>query len=322
MLYLIFYIVAVVLCGSINLGPISVRVLATCFMIAYLFLRKSKAAKQFNIDKSYITIYLIFSLFMGFALILNGEFSKFEFIKKFLAFNLVAIVSFLSIDRIIGSYTQLRTVILTLLVIILFNNIVTILQYNGDPIGWAIGYVFGDIDKSVDKINDHDSLLGMSVTPGIFGDVVKNALYIAVITPLSLCIISQKPHKFIIVFSLGIIISSLISSFMTQQRAAFALVVLTVVIGIYTVFRKKPIILMSLILISGIILLISQDILSQLDVGRLNDSSDTHRGMLATEAIDFIFDHPFLGGPVSFLKKAGLPAHNFILDTYIYSGLL
>ena len=322
MLLLIGYIVAVVLGGSINIGPVSIRVIATCLMMIYLFILSLRHKPMLRIDKSYIWLYILFSILMGFALLLNGEFEEFEFIKKILAFNLVAIVSFLAIERIVNTSHQLRILIITLLSIILINNFITILQYNGNPIGWAIGYLFSDIDKSVGKIYGHDSLLGMSVTPGIFGDVVKNALYIAVITPLGLSLIKKGAKISTILYSLLVITTSLVSAFMTQQRAAFAVVVFVIIIAVFMLLKKHPVLLMSILSLVVLTLLISIDFTREVDLGRIADSDDSNRERLASQAIDFIASHPILGGPVSFLNKTGLPAHNLILDSLIYSGLL
>lgn len=322
MLYLIGYLLAVVLGGSINIGPFSIRVIATCLMMVYLFVLSFRKKQFIRIDRSYIGLYILFSFVMGFTLILNGEFEEFEFIKKVLAFNLVAIVSFLAIERIVKTSQQLIIIIITLLLIILINNVITILQYDGNPIGWAIGFLFGDIDKSVQKIGDHDSLLGMSVTPGIFGDVVKNALYIAVITPLSFCLFRKDSNIFTILFSLLVIASSIIAVIMTQQRAAFAVVTFTIFMMFLIIFKKHFIALFCAMFLSGIVLFILGDFIENIDLGRLTDSSNTSRERLTSQAIDFILDHPVLGGPVSFLRKAGLPAHNLIFDTYIHSGLL
>ena len=322
MFFFLLYIVAIVLCGSVNLGPVSLRVMATCFMTVWLIVTNKFKYSNPRIDVSYIWIYIVFSACMGYTLLLNGEFSEFEYLKKFLAFNFVSIISFWSINRFIGNVNQLKSLIMTLLIIIFVNNIVTIMQYNGDPLGWAIGYIFSDIDKSMGKLNGHDSLLGISATPGVFGDVVKNALYIAVITPLSFSLMRRNAHFYTKIFSLLVVSSSFVAAFMTQQRAAFALILLNLIIYIFIKFKNSPLVIFSIFIITLLSSLLIVDFSPQIELGRLADSTDIGRERLSSQAIDFIITHPLLGGPVSFLRRTGLPAHNLILDSYIYSGFL
>lgn len=324
MLILIVYLYAIILCGSINIGPISIRVIATCAMMIYLIVSKAKKKNYQRIDKSYIWLYLVFSIIMGLMLLINGEFSEFEFVKKFLAYNLVAIISFISIEVFVITPKQLKIVILSLLVLILVNNVITILQYQGNPFGWAVGYLFADIDKLVERSSEHDSLLGMSITPGIFGDVVKNAFYISVLTPLSLCFINEKP-KFIYSLFISIIIcSSFVAVFMTQQRSAFAILILMAIAWVFIFLRKHPIasicIVLS-ILLFALVTFADFSVPNNADLGRLAETGDNEREKLKIQAIDYILANPIVGGPVAFIKKTGLSAHNLILDSYIYAGI-
>ena len=321
MILFLIYISAIVLCGSINIGPISIRVIATSLMIVYLLITHKKKNRVSDIDNSYIKLYLLFSLLMGLALLINGEFVEFDFIKKFLAYNLVSIIAFIAVSRFITSTNKLNLLIITLLSIIFVDSIITILQYNGNSIGWAIGYLFSDIDKSVSKIGDRDSLLGISVTPGIFGDVVKNAFYLAAVTPLGLCLINSRYNTKLKAFAIIVILCSCVATFMTQQRAAVAMLILILLLSIYILFRKRTILLLSILLVSVLLFLSYSDFSFDFDIGRLGDRNDQNREKLASDAIDFIIAHPMWGGPASFLEQTKLPAHNLVLDAYIYSGL-
>lgn len=321
MVLFLIYIIIIILGGSINIGPLSLRVIATSLMILYLFITIKRRSKLQPISYSYIWIYLLFSIIMGITLLINGEFIEFEFTKKFLAYNLVSVVAFLAVDRFITSEKRLIILIVSLLSIILVNDIITYLQFVGNPVGWIIGYLFGDIDKSLGKIGDRESLMGVSATPGIFGEVVKSAYYIAVITPLCFCLFSKRNSPIIKIFGFIVLICSIIAVFMSQQRAAFAVVILTLLFYLFNIFRKYPftiICLLSILLISSC-LFISND--PNIELGRMADASDNLREKLIIKGISFIEDHPLLGGPISFLKQTSLPAHNLILDSYIYSGL-
>lgn len=317
----ILYLICINVGGTIYIGPVSIRVIATCLMILYLFYVKTKNKKYVKIDQSYIKLYVLFTVIMGCALLLNGEFSEFEFIKKVLAFNLVAIISFFSIERIINSSRQIYIVIFSLLSLLLFNNIITIMQYNGNPIGWSIGYVFSDIGKWVEKTNEKDTLLGISATPGIFGDVVKNAFYIAIVSPLSFCLVKKKTNFLTIGFVAIMMLSSGIAIYMSQQRIAFGIILLTVIIWISMFLKSRPVIALISSLIICFLSSVIVDLAIETDWGRLTETHDAAREILKSEAIDFINANPLVGGPVSFIKKAGLPAHNLILDSFIYSGI-
>lgn len=321
MILFLIYISAIILCGSINIGPISIRVIATSLMIVYLLISPKKEKRSSNIDNSYIWLYLWFSILMGFALLINGEFIEFGFVKNFLAYNLVSIIAFLAVSRFITTPERVNQLIITLLSIILADSIVTVLQFNGNPIGWTVGYLFSNIDKSVTKVADRDTLLGISATPGIFGDVVKNALYLAVIAPLGLCLINSKNSYKLKIFAIIVILCSCIAAFMTQQRAAFAMLIMIILLSIYILFRKKTILFISILAASLLFILCYSDYSFDYDMGRLGEHKDQHREELASQAIDFIITHPIWGGPVSFINQAKLPAHNLILDSYVYSGL-
>lgn len=322
MIIFIIYIYCVLIGGAIYVGPLSIRVAATCLMTAYLIITLKKHRNDKVIERSYIWIYLIFSLIMGVALLINGEFEEYQYIKKFLAFNFVSIIAFFAIDRFISSYARMKLFIFCLLLLIAFDDIVTILQYNGNPLGWAIGYIFSDIDKFAESAETKNSLLGMSLTPGILGHVVNNAFYISMVTPLCFTLIEKKNKWIKLVFVGSIFALSSVAVYMTQQRAAFYVLLLSLLILAYMSLKRHPLLILSILVICLIIPAFSVDVSMDVDYGRLTQTTDTSRAKLIEEAITFIGKHPLFGSPVSFLKLTGLPAHNIILDSYINAGFL
>lgn len=322
MIIFIIYIFCVLIGGTIYVGPLSIRVVATCLMTLYLIVTAKRQSNAKVIDHSYIWIYLIFSVLMGVALVINGEFEKYQFIKKFLAYNFVSIIAFFAIDRFVSSYERMRQFIVCLLLLIVFDDIVTILQYLGNPIGWAIGYVFSDIDKFANSAEDKSSLLGMSLTPGILGHVVNNAFYIAMVTPLCFALIGNKTKLFKLFFVGGVFVLSAVAVYMTQQRAAFYVLLISLFLLSCMILKKHPLIILSILVICLIIPVFFMDVSVNIDYGRLTQTSNTGRLHLTYEAIAFIGSHPMFGGPVSFLNKTGLPAHNIVLDSYINAGLM
>lgn len=238
---------------------------------------------------------------MGLSLLANGEFGEYDYVKKFLAYNFVSIIAFFAIEKFVNSHQQLRTLIISLLLLIFVDDIITILQYMKNPISWAIGYVFGDIDKFAGRMENHDSLLGMSATPGLFGDVVKNAYLITVFTPLCFCLPNRQSKFITNIFSVAVYVASFIAIFMTQQRAAFFITLLGALAYFLVIFKKHTgLIIFATLIVSVLYLLIWNGPSQSYDLGRLTDVSDSSRSRLMNYAFDFIMSHPLFGGPVSF----------------------
>lgn len=304
------------------IGPLSIRVYMTCIMIFVLLfdnLKKTINCNYIKIDSSFIKFYVAFLIVMGLSQLFNGDFIEYEYVKKLLAYHLVSIVLFLAIQRYINTYRDLQNIILLVSTILLINNMIIILQFLGYSFGWAFGAMFGDIQSSIDYAETHDTLLGFSNTPGIFGNVVRSAFFIAVTSPLVLCLIRKDSSKIIKILVFFVGITSCIASFMTQQRTAFALVLLSVFIYILVIFKKNPLLIFILSLFCFPIV-ISNIEFSQVDIGRLADNSDEIRSNLYKMAFEFISDYPLFGGPMKFQNSAGLSTHNILLDSWIFAG--
>ena len=195
MLFFFAFLLSIILLGSITVGPLSIRVYATVAMVFFLFYNSTKGRKQIiSIDHYQLNIYVLFLIWMGIAQLLNGEILEYQFFKKLLAYHFVSIVAFLSIEHYVNTVQDLKNTMLVLIGIMLINNVATILQFVGNDIGWSIGMFFGDNQDNIDFIGTHDTLLGFSRTPGILGNVVNNAFAIAVLTPLSLCLVNDSSN--------------------------------------------------------------------------------------------------------------------------------
>ncbi|MDD6150483.1 MAG: O-antigen ligase family protein [Bacteroides sp.] len=318
--FIYIFILSVVLFGSITVGPLSIRVYVTSVMMLYLVSKtiNNRSFKYIPIGHSLLRLYIAFLVLMGFSLMFNGEIFEYDYFRKLLAYHLVCIVAFLAIERFVNNYINLQRIILLLSLTLLLNNIVTILQYFDSSMGWAIGMAFDDIESNIDYASTHETMLGASQTPGIFGGVVRNAFYIAVIGPLVLTFTDIRNKKFIRLLGVIIVVTSVISCFMTQQRTAFALILLSLGVCMYSEFRRKPIlVLLFALTICG---LLYRYRLSTDDLGRFADNTDDMRRGLYVAAIDYIAQHPIFGGPMEFQRTAGLSSHNLILDSWIFAG--
>lgn len=318
MYFFIAFIISIILLGSLKVGPLSIRVYATVIMMIYL-LCANKKHQYIKIDRSYLKLYIIFLLLMAFSQFIIGEIIEFQYFKKLLAYHLVCIVAFFSIERYVNSIQDLKKTILVLIGIMLINNVATILQFKGNDIGWHLGLLFGDIQQNIDFSDSHDSLLGFSRTPGIFGNVVNNAFAIAVLCPLSLCLLNKGENKLLKIAALFSFIVSVVSCFMTQQRASFGLVLLCICIYLYVEFRKN---IYAFFLFGVLIIIFGLNLnIGDIDMGRLSDMTNDSRSNLYNLAITFISNNPIFGGPVSYQRLTfGYTSHNIVLDSWISSG--
>ena len=319
MLFFFAFLLSISLLGSVTVGPLSIRVYATVAMMLFLIYNRTKhQLDNVPIDHSLLKIYIFFVTIMGIAQCLNGEIFEYQYFKRLLAYHLVCVVAFLSMEYFINSKKELIRTILLLSIVLLINNITTILQFIGIDIGWSIGMFFGDIQNSIDFSDTHDSLLGVSRTPGIFGGVVNNAFAIAVLAPLSLCFVDDSSKLIAKIYAFVSFGFASVACFMTQQRAAFYLLLFCLAVYLFVAIKKNAIIFVVL----GILAIMFVDDLNfdNMDIGRLSETTDDSRSRLYKHAYAFILEHPILGGPMSFQKMAGLSSHNVALDSWIFAG--
>lgn len=317
MIFFLAFILSITLLGSIIVGPLSIRVYATVAMFIYLLFSNRKN-NFIHLNHSYLKLYILFLVLMGLSQLIVGEIIEYQYFKKLLAYHFVCIITFLAIERFVNNRTDVSIVILLLTCVMLLNNITTILQFIGNNIGWSIGQFFGDISENVDFAESHDTILGFSRTPGIFGNVVNNAFAIAVFSPLSLCLLNNNTKGFLKIFALVSYIIAFVACFMTQQRAAFYLILLCFAVYLFSAIKKHSFIFIILCL-SAVLSIMGLN-LSDIDFGRLSETTNDVRIGLYKHAFAFIAEHPFFGGPMTFQRIAGLSSHNVALDSWIFAG--
>ena len=319
MYFFLVFLISITLLGSVTVGPFSIRVYSTVMMFAYL-LYSCNSCKYVQIDRSFLKTYVVFLVLMGFSQFLINEIMEYEYFKKLLAYHFVCIVAFWAIERYINNRKELSKAILVLTAVMLFNNVITILQFLGNDIGWSIGMLFGDIQNNMDFADSHDSLLGYSRTPGIFGNVVNNAFAIAVLCPLSLCFFNNGIKTMLKVVVSASMVIALVACFMTQQRAAFGLMLFCVCLCLYVEFRKNVVLF---IFTCILVFIFGSDLnISEIDMGRFADASNDSRNNFYKLAIIFISENPIFGGPIAYQRLTyGYTSHNVILDSWIAAGL-
>ena len=315
---LFLYIVSILLLGTVRIGPLSIRVYSTLLMLIFLIVKsfQSKANKlQSSIPHSYAHIYMLFSSIMAVTLLLNGEFIEFGFVKKFLAFNVVSLCAFYAIDYFVINRNDILKCIALLSILILLNNCVSLLQFADIPMGWMVGALLNDVSEYSEIVSDEEFKVGVAYVSGLFGGPVKNAFVITVFLPLFFMPLNYGSWK-IKGYYWIVILSSLLAIYVTQQRAAFGLVAVTLFIYLLCTLKNA-----SSWIILIMIIIFAYWGSTNIDWGRLFENDNTDRQILWQKAVAFISEHTFGGGPVAFQREAGMSSHNLILDALIFSGL-
>lgn len=316
---MLLYLFSVVALGSFVIGPLSVRVYATVLMLIYILVnvKRFKATSVVPISKSYIKLYVAFLLIFFVCLVITGDLMNYGFFKRFLAYDLVCITTFFAIYLKVNNKDQFKCILYFLLILCLFNSCITLLQITGQDIGWTIGQYIAPVDEAKDIADTHEGLLAISFAPGIFSHVVSNAFILASFSPLALFLSKRKG---IVMFILMTCIY-LVVIFLTQQRAAFYLYLLSLIISLFALVVKKPRILILMVLIICSLGTQLIDFFIGFDFGRLASGQDDSRFFMFKYAMEFIPKHFLFGGVSEFTRVTKLSAHNIILDSFIFAGI-
>lgn len=314
-----FHLVAVLSLGTFYIGGASLRVYSTLIMTILVLITGNSLS--FYKDK-YICLYVAFQLAMMLALSINGELTEYGFFKKFLAYHYVGIVTYYAIQRFVISERVLWYSMIVLLLLVSVDAVISILQYYGNSTAWSIGVLLGDDSDKMERLDVFDTMLGVSAVPGVFQNVVKNAYQLAVFAPIACLLVEQKRSVLMRLFAICAIVLIIYASFVTQQRAAFGLVLICMFVFLVRLSVKHKVRGRLAVLLVIVIGLILADHIQADDMGRLIETGNDTREVLKEQAVSFIDDNWAFGAPMRFQRIAGLSAHNFIYDTIIFSGIL
>ena len=333
MLFCIIYFISIICLGSLNIGPFSPRVYMTILMFGVLIMNINKTLKR--MPNKYIVMFVMFIMMMGLSLSMNGEIEHLGYLKLILSFHFVAIVSYYALGFYVTTEERLVQVTNVLLSILLITSIATILQYYNNPIGWGIRVLFTpsglseELQESLAN-NMNDNLLGRSLAVGIFDYAFSNAMFISStgVVAMGMTLKQAFPPKSRI-FYLIVAICAIIACFMTQQRAAFYLMVLSYIMVLLTYTRHKVVVGIGLGILLFMVLAVGEgavgiysDDIGRMSLSTLNMEDDTRHGLWGS-AVDFISSHLMWGGPLAYQQlNHGLQSHNFFLNAFIYGGLL
>ena len=211
--------------GTLRIGPLSLRHICTLALFLYLCFGVKRTSdyyirKVFRYYMAYLTIYTL-------ANIVNGEILSHNFIQSLITYHLPCLVILLSFPRMIRDKKQLSLVTYAIITVYLVDAVLTVFQYNGDPVAWETGRMIAEIkddhQEAIDAIAEKsDDLFGYSIASGIIGFVVTNGYIIATFFPLLLIhFFTKRPLLWIVDILLAAL--AVYAAFATQQRTAFFL---------------------------------------------------------------------------------------------------
>ena len=323
MIFLILFIVSTLLLGSVYVGPASMRVWMTVLMFFILIYQSAiKGKKGYrSLNTMVPLVYVLFILSMVISLLFNGEFNEFGFFRRFWAYYFVCFVSYYAVGYFITDKQSAHHLLITLLIIVTFNNLLAVLQYFSIPVGWSVGNFFSDVTSREEFADSHSEILGFSIIPGAFGDPVMSGFITAILAPLLFAKIKENKSVLLLLVQIVIIGINLYGCFVTQQRIAFVLFLFSGIIIALKYVRQHPVV--SLFVVLCIIASFSYIVtgLEAFEWGRLFSLNNDTRSRLWNQAITFIQEHPIFGGPMAFQRQAGLSSHNMFLDSIIFSGI-
>lgn len=325
--FIILYILLLLVARDMPLiMGFSVSTILMPFMFFHLMTKNNKAHNKSirNVSKLYV-LFIVWFIFAG---LVNGDFIHFSgsisllinYVNCILIGNLIVVTinDKIILDRLFN----------LLLCVIVFNILITLAQFLNYELGWTIWNLLNpninDIieENMLEATQGGEQILGFNFCPGLFQSAVTNGYFMASFGLLPLVLASRKIFfiKRFIIYS--IYICSLITLLIIQQRAAFFIFIILSIVILYKTRKSQKAFISIIALATIIIIPIASDIISEL--GRISEMSlaEDSRMTLFSQAIDYISSNLLFGGRAEFLDRTDKNAHNFILNAFIYSGLI
>ena len=306
-------------------GPISARNVSAIIILILAIHKKPIYALSNNVKLYFIWVGVYILLcFIG-----DSLFSPVVY-KNLVGYHLISIIIIFSVPRLIKNYSQLKCILIWLIIFYLFNCFITWLQYNNNPVGWFIGNYISPFNETkyekIENMSQVDNFLSMSVCGGINGFVVTNGQFVAGFLPIASVLLWLRDKKSIIL-GLCFSIIAIYTAFCIQQRMAF--LICAIYCFILFVYRArlsgKTLIFLAILLIICVYPeLLSFDTDS---LGRLFSTDDNIRSntLLYVEQYVSRLDNIFIGNPVPPLEHDPVTlamCHNCILDSFRRAGIL
>ena len=329
MLYLFFiiFIIAILTCGTVSFGPFSLRVYMSVLMMAFLMFNRvsSKTTRNpIRVDYIYLFIVCVFALFL--SLLVNGGLEEYGLMKMCLSHYLPCVLTYFAVSYFIKSKADFDKLIFVFSCIIIFDSMVTVLQYLNNPIGWGIGLLFSneeEIESFVNYIDSHDSMMGVSKLTGIFGHPVNNGFVLSVLTPTLMARFSKDNRWIVSIYYFIVVILSITACLLLQQRAALFLLGLFVA---YHIFKNKlnrtGRIIVLIVLVLFFLVFFTPNENGFLESSRFSNSDNSARTSVWNLGISVFMQNILFGNYIQFNKMSDVAAHNVFIGAMAYSGIV
>ena len=309
--------------GSFRIGSLSLRNYMTVFLLAYTIINQKRISNNY-ITKSYFVFFftiLVCALINGDAL--NLSFWTGSIISYFIPSFLVYFATTLFCKKCESGVDIIGKLLIFLYII---NAIVTILQYYGNPIGWAISRILssGDLisESIIETHGGESSFVGIAVAAGLFGFVTGNGYFIGSYAPLATMRISQNNIKQII-FEYIVLALGILAAFATQERMALLAVICNILLILFYNFRnRKNSYFLTILLIFCAVAYISENVT---DYGRFTmDTDNSDRKELSRVFNEFLnTENVWFGGWSNYMNLfPGKNQHNTFMDTITRYGVV
>lgn len=312
----ILYICSIFLIGDLYIGlPLNLLQLTTLVLLILCFLSEKNIPNDAN-----IILISVFLVFYFVSAVLTGY--EIDYYKLLMSNFFISYVGYWATEILIKKYKTYTILIVPVTIIGTLNALVTIAQALNYPIpSYIIQYLMQNKD-ALNIVTNTGYTLGTSIS-GLYLTPVINGHYLLFSFIISLLCVFYRNTIRIIPFLISCII--LIGLFFCQQRSPFYLSILALLYVTIKLTRynlKFKILFFAIILVS--VFVIAPHLFDYISSSgsRLLDITTTHRNIIWKEAIEFYFNHPFIGGLRLFVDKTQFWPHNLIVSGFLAGGFL
>ena len=317
-LYSIFLFCVIFLTAPLGTSSLSPRQIVSVIMLAVCFFYDKKLYG----DK-YWMVYLVFIAFFGLSSLATSYFNV--YLLRLIGDFFVAFVACWASKLLIEKNNGLHIVITCFIIFGLIDSIITIGQVMRWPFADLIPAYFNlNLYDTYNQGVEIDANLMEYAIPGFFRNAVDNGHFLLTATVVSTALFEKKNKLVAIICTTTL----LTGSFMVQQRSGFYLAILFSVYSIWKNIIKrqkteKYILAFVFIIVAGLLFTYFNSIISSTEsrVSQLSLDS-TGRVLIWKICIEYIGNHPLLGGFFSFINENHIYPHNVVLSAFISGGII
>lgn len=309
----VIFLVSLLLLGSVSIGPLTIRNITTIIMFFYCI-----KEGYYRLDR-YFSLYLCFIFLYIVSSAVSSDLGS--ALKNTIAYYFVCYVAYQATKCIILKYRAGEIIVKTLLYIGIIDAIVTIGQFFGNPLAYAMFEAIKPKGISGDMLEYFASSGTMTgiVLPGLVGGVANGYLLSGV------CALAfYDKNSEIKLRNIALVLFLLAALFMVQERSGIAVGVLIVVMLLvkYLNYRFNIWVLLSLIATIFFVFPVLVDFLLSeqskfVYIGRSFES----RFVFVEQTFEFLRNNPW-GSIYEYRRIYEFPPHNVFLNSFVYAGVL